>query len=283
MNASELTFGIEIETTMPANSTPVGGHGNGVQVPWLPAGWLADRDPSIRATRGRMAVEFVSPVLKGAEGLQQLIDVVQLIVRNGGKVNDSCGLHIHVGFNRQDRVTLERLVTLVSNHEKAIYASTGTKSRETGRWCAGLRRFGRADVAVVGAVSRYHVLNLTSNKPTVEFRAFAATLNIVKIVGYVRLCLGLVERAHKAKRVTKWVAKTPVETSPIHRSGEGQTEVTRLFYTLGWTKGRTDYTYGDVSSAAAPSHAKVKKELMRLAKQYDTPVAERPNRRRPNQ
>ena len=79
------------------------------------------------------------------------------------------------------------------------------------------------------------------------------------------LKVGLVERSLMAKRVTDWNAKTPVETSPIHRSGEGQTAVARLFYQLGWTKGRQPHTHGDLSDAGIPTIDRAKRELMRLA------------------
>jgi hypothetical protein len=274
MQASELTFGIEIETTLPVGATPVGPHGSGVQVPWLPAGWLADADPSIHYSRGRMACEFVSPVLKGGEGLAQLMQALALIRQHRANVNRSCGLHVHVGFDRNDQPALARLVTLAANFEKALYAASGSKNRERGRWCGSVRRHQTvAGVQAAARYERYHVLNLnnlmTGEKPTVEFRVFGASLNTKKAVTYLRLCLALVERAYKAKRVTNWTAKPPVETSPIHREGEGQTEMTRLFYQIGWTKGRTDHTYGDVPAPGAPSVRQMKKELMRLAKKYD--------------
>jgi hypothetical protein len=273
MNANEITFGIEIETTLPADSTPVGGHGFGVQIPWLPEGWLADRDPSIHYTAGRMPCEIVSPILKGDEGIQQLVEVVRLIKAHGGRVNQSCGLHVHVGWNGDDKA-LARLITLVANFEKAIFASTGTKKRESGRWCHGLQRHGDASRARQEAsYERYHILNLnnlvTGRRPTVEFRAFAGTLNITKIVGAVRLCVGLVERALIAKRITTFVAKKPVETSPIHRSGEGQTELTRLYMQLGWTKGRQPHIFGNITATGAPSLQTIKKQLMGLARKYD--------------
>ena len=66
-----------------------------------------------------------------------------------------------------------------------------------------------------------------------------------------------------------WVAKRPVETSPLNRKGgEGQTAMCRLFYGLGWTKGQAKQTYGEVPCDAV-SIEKGKKELMRLAKKYD--------------
>lgn len=275
MNANEITFGVEIETTVPAGTVQVGPHGYGLPIPQLP-GWKADADPSIRTTpgtRGHVACEFVSPVYKGAEGLKQLLADLAVIKGFGAAVNSSCGLHVHVGFDKADAAAVEKLVTLVSNFEKAIYASTGTKSRETGRWCNGVNRYGSAERAVQNAAfSRYHVLNLsTGGKPTVEFRAFAATLNADKITGHVLMCVGLVERALKAKKATDWTAKQPKESSPIHRNGEGQTALTRLFYQLGWTKGRQPHAHGDLTSEGTPDLPRVKKELMRLAKKYDAP------------
>src|SRR4051812_18406587 len=134
MNASEITFGIEIETTIPAGSIPVGGYSNGLPIVALP-GWTAKHDGSIRRSRGRQGCEFVSPVLKGAEGIRQVNAAVAYIKSIGGRVNASCGVHVHVGFNKSDAVANEKLVTLVANFEKAIYATTGTRSREQGNYC----------------------------------------------------------------------------------------------------------------------------------------------------
>lgn len=278
MNAHDLTFGVEFETTMPFGVCPVGSYQQGAAVEWLPAGWVAKTDCSIRATGSRQGVEFVSPVLKGEDGVKQVLEVLTALKLHGARVNESTGLHVHVGGFDMTTVTIERLTTLVANFEKAIYASTGTTKRESGRWCQSVQRHGSyqgAATSPFGSVlaNRYHVLNLTNvNRPTkktVEFRAFAGTLNETKVIGHLQMCLGLVDRAINAKRTTQWKAIDPKESSPIHRSGVGQTALTRLFYQLGWTKGRTDKTYGVVPVEGAPSIEAIKKELMRLAKQYD--------------
>ena len=273
MNVDDITFGVEIETTIPRGALAVGPHGRGADIPQLP-GWKADRDPPIHARGEHEACEFVSPVFKDSEGLKQLLRDLATIKALGAKVNASCGLHVHVGIDKTDTELTTRLITLVSNFEKAIYASTGTKRREEGRWCNGLNQYGSAEAARQnGAHSRYHVANLaTGTKPTVEFRAFAATLDAVKLAGYVALCVGLVERAERAKKTTDWTAKTPTETSPIHRSGEGQTAVTRLFYQLGWTKGRQPHIHGELQGEGIPTLPRIKKEFMRLARKYDEPA-----------
>ena len=266
IDVNDLTFGVELEVTLPAGTCPVGGYHHGVQVPHLPAGWKAERDCSIQPGAGYMAAEIVSPVLKGADGLQQLKTVCDWLNSVNAKVNRSTGFHVHVGFNGRDFDALRRLVCLVANFEKALFAATGTHNREEGRFCRGIQEdhsfvtaFRATRVARPGLCSdRYHVLNVTNllgcGKPTVEFRVFAGTTNAVKAIGYVRLCLGIVEKALTMKKLPKWVAKTPVETSPIHRQGEGQTALTRLFYGLGWTKGREDRTYGDVQAGGAAGH-----------------------------
>jgi hypothetical protein len=213
-------------------------------------------------------------VFKGSAGLQQLLLDLAIIRSLGAKVNTSCRLHVHVGIDKTNTELTTKLITLVSNFEKAIYASTGTKRREQSRWCNGLNCYGNAEQAQASnRQNRYHVANLaTGTKPTVEFRAFAATLDSVKLAGYVTLCVGLVERASRAKKTTDWTAKTPMETSPIHRSGEGQTAVTRLFYQLGWTKGRQPHVHGELKGDGIPELTRIKKEFMRLAKKYDTPA-----------
>jgi hypothetical protein len=269
MNAAEMTFGIEIECSIPAMNAPqVGGYHNGRQIDSLPVGWNAQHDSSIHVARGHVGVEVVSPVLKGADGIRQIKFVCEWLRRVGAKVNRSTGLHVHVGFDRQNREQLAKVVTVVANFEKAIYASTGTKSREQGSFCRSIQQSHAHRNGRVDSVGRYHVLNIVTGKPTVEFRAFAGTLCFAKIVSHVRTCLGLVEKTLKVKRLPKWTAKTPVETSPIHRGGEGMTALTRMFYWLGWTKGREDYTFG-VESEEGPSVLSCKKTLTRLAKKYD--------------
>lgn len=263
MNAADMTFGIEIETTMPASVAPnlsMANYSRGLAIEGLPAGWTAKWDCSIRARRGRRGVEIVSPVLRGAAGLRQIIEVCDVLKsRYGARVNESTGLHVHVGFDRNNRAAMDRLIALTANFEKAIYASTGTKSRERGGWCRSIQSHGQLQAAAdASGRNRYHLLNLTNllgrghGTPTVEFRAFAGSLNPQKIIGYVRMCLGLVERAHRAKRITNWAAKSPVESSPIARSGEGQTALTRLFYQLGWIKGRQAHTHGELAGEGLP-------------------------------
>lgn len=54
----------------------------------------AERDGSIRIKPGRVACEFVSPVLMGGAGVGNLLDFVDWANAIGANVNGSCGGHI---------------------------------------------------------------------------------------------------------------------------------------------------------------------------------------------
>lgn len=279
MNASELTFGIELETIAPDRAVLEGGlrigsYHHGFQVPYLPAGWTAERDGSIN-DRGGHACEIVSPILRGAEGLAQVVEVVRTLADRGHRVNASCGVHVHVGWQRDlPAEALARLITIVAYVERGLYAITGTKRRETCRYCGGLRKYGN-DKAAKPALDRdrYHALNLTNlargTRETVEFRVFPGSLNATKILGWIQVCLGLVERAVHGKRSPKW------EPAPLRggwkKAGPGRSEAERLIGFLAWGNGYARLhhgrQYGWISDTIPQDQ--VKNEFRRLAAKYD--------------
>ncbi|NLF29472.1 MAG: hypothetical protein GX591_01140 [Planctomycetes bacterium] len=281
MNANEMTFGIEIETVAPESALQndglqIGSYHRGIQVPYLPQGWRAERDGSIRCTNGGHPCEIVSPVLRGAEGLAQVAEVVRTLEAKGHRVNVSCGVHVHVGWKRDlPAEALARLVTIVAYCERGLYAITGTKNRERGTYCGGVRKYGNdKDAKPALDRNRYHALNLTNlasgRCETVEFRVFSGSLNATKVCGWIQVCLGLVERAINGRRSPKW---TP---SPLKggwkKSGEGASEAERLMGFLAWGAGYArihgGHQYGWISDVVAQDQ--VKSEFRRLAAKYDT-------------
>lgn len=284
MNASQIAFGIEVETTLPStDTTPIGPYHHGYQVPWLPAGWRAERDSSIRPTTPyRKGCEFVSPKLRGAEGLVEVERAIDAISAHNGKVNPSCGTHITVSWNG-DAAALARLISLVGNHERAIFASTGTRRRERTIYTKKIKPYGDKDSAKQKCESdRYHLLNLTHlarGQHRIEFRAFAGTLNKQKVAGYLMLCLGLVELALTSNRCSAWdYTKRLGARSCWDRPGalEGETELNRLFYRLGWTRGwykgaNRDKRYGELPGhdGQGPDWKAIKTKLLDMARKYD--------------
>jgi hypothetical protein len=283
MNANEIAFGIEFETTLPnSDTTPIGPYHGGYQVPWLPEGWRAERDSSIRPeSMDRKGCEFVSPKLRGCDGWKQVEAAIDAINARGARVNASCGLHVTVEWNG-DAAALARLISLVGNHERAIFASTGTRRREQTVYTKKIKQYGDKDSAKNKCeADRYHLLNLTHlarGKNRIEFRAFAGSLNKTKVVGYLMMCLGLVELALNTKRCADWdYAKREGTKSCWDRpgAGQGETELNRLFYRLGWTKGwykglLRDKVFGEIASDnAKPEWKAIKSKLLDLARKYD--------------
>lgn len=292
IGAEGITFGVEIETTIPTGSIRVDSYygRNRYTVPTRIAPtfeghyWSPKTDSSIRVrSNNRVACEFVSPVLRGAAGLANVVETVRNVQALGGKVNESCGVHIHVGFPTHNKRALKRLMYLVANYEKALYASTGTARRERGGWCNSLRNLqpladhiGRNGVRNCN-VSRYHTLNLVNMSAgrfdAVEFRVFSGSLNPLKIAAWVQLCIGLVQLALNGRRCVKWTAKAPgAQYGP--NAGTGERELNRLFYALGWCAGRGG-VYGRLGALDGEySNEACKRTLRGLAKKRDQAAGE---------
>jgi hypothetical protein len=101
------------------------------------------------------------------------------------------------------------------------------------------------------------------------------------VLGYLMLCLGLVELALNTSRCADWdYAKREGTRSCWDRpgAGEGETELNRLFYRLGWTKGwykgaLRSKTFGEIASdTIKPDWTAIKTKLLELARKYDAPV-----------
>lgn len=221
MNINDLTFGIEIETSYAPSGIRRGGYHNGNAVTFNNAPafngnrWLAERDSSLN---GAAPCEFVSPVLKGEEGVAHLVEFVKWLNDNGCKVNQSCGVHIHVGvgsISSDSTVALNtvgKMMEACKKYENGIYAQSGS-DRRNGRWCRAMNDADKADVAnakkysearnkaraLKGRDDRYRLLNLRNlfqGRNTVEFRAFAGTLNIHKLLAHLMTVLAITDFAH---------------------------------------------------------------------------------------
>lgn len=282
MNANEMTFGVEFEVTIPsAIEIQVGGYHRGLPVAALPVGWNAQSDASIHATvAGHRGVEIVSPVLKGEDGLRQIVAVCKWLKSVGARVNGSTGMHVHVGFHGQSPKRVAMLVGLMAFHEMAFYAVTGTKARETANYSRPIKSSSAHKVIAdqrgggINGTSRYHSLNVTNltnvRAKTVEFRTFAGTTNQLKAVGYVRMCLALVERCLLMQRQPRWDAKKPVESAYFGRMGEGKGAFLKFCYYVGWLKGNYPTPLGNVAGAGVPGMDTTRRQLLKMAEKYDT-------------
>jgi hypothetical protein len=252
--ATDLTFGIEIEGLLPDDvinreGIRIGSYHRGIQVPGLPSGWKAENDESIGHRSGYTPVEIVSPILRGADGLRQLIEVCHKLRQWGWVMRQTCGCHIHVGTSalRDDALNrspefLRKTVALVMRNETALFASTGTKTREHSYSYSGSAREEFAPIInrltpelARWETNRGRTLNLqplSTSKQTVEFRVFQAGIKVAKIATYVQVCLGLVVKAYSMKRR----AKFNVDNADLQGTGG---RIHQLVHDLCWLDYRT--------------------------------------------
>ena len=123
IEASDIKFGIEIETHMSQQFEPyVGPYHRGKRQSWLPAYngymWKAERDCSIDYPLERTDCEFVSPILCGRIGMENAMQAIRKIKQRDAMVNDTCGIHVSVNFEGDDKA-LARLINLVAQIGRA--------------------------------------------------------------------------------------------------------------------------------------------------------------------
>ncbi len=299
ITAADLTYGIEIECGISHDApVSVGRYHAGNPVNGLPEfsgrKWRADADGSLHFRSSR-AVEFVSPVLKGRDGLDNIRAACAQIKAWGGVTNNSCGLHVHVAFPTQDVAAMRRLTMLVGQFEDALYAMSGSPDRRRGGYCRPVktelnkqfswqgqtkdtiaRGYGRHDMS-----DRYRVLNwanfLSNRMETVEFRVFSGSLNPAKIAAWVQMCLTLVEMALDGVDVGGWDSR--VRSWAAFGSTHGEQQVRYMCRRLWFGHGHRAKNYGELGHEVFTRKA-AEKTLKALAIRHDERSGLRPSQQR---
>ena len=283
--AERITFGVELETTIPALSgIVVGGYHFGSRVTVGAANgttqhltaptfngnhWKAERDGSIRANPGRLACEFVSPILQGGEGVSHLIEFVEWAKAIGANVNASCGVHITVGvasiIGTDDPQAMSeyarKLAHIARWHAMSLYGQTGTGRHLNRRFAAPLGD----DVGTL-----VHQMETNSNPArkteaarqcgrgminfqklfthgVIEFRVFAGTLNRHKLLHHLATVLGLCRRAAEVECLGSFSKNK----SQAKRTATAKDALRFLWDYLGWTGSKRPVALGLVG----PLHA----------------------------
>ena len=238
------TFGIEIETTglgrrrtaealarfFGTTAQYIGEHLDDWKVP-MPDGrkWTVESDGSVTDP----SAEVVSPVCRW-EDIEMVQQVVRALKEAAARVDESCGIHIHVGLGAHTPKTPRNLVNIVNAKEDLLTMALGITPERRGRWCKPveplfleklnsikpktMEAFAQVWYTYAGGSSsdwrrcamrhydssRYHLLNLhatvSTERPahTIEFRAFNGTLHAGKIKAYIQLCLAISAQALSA-------------------------------------------------------------------------------------
>lgn len=155
--------------------------------------WKLVTDSSLS---GNQTFELVSPVLVGEAGLKELETVCWVLDLCDVKVNDSCGLHVHMDAVDFTIDTWKNLA-LTYKHIERIIDGFMPVSRRNNRYCKTLRNIAAPRIANATTISelqqvfshdRYHKLNLESytRHNTVEFRQHSGTTNFTKMENWIR-------------------------------------------------------------------------------------------------
>ena len=111
--------------------------------------WKLMSDSSIRTERRTESgyqsigspfyqVEMVTPKLTYDE-LPKFQECVRCMRRAGGKVNNSCGLHVHVDAANHNRQSLKNLIGIMYSKEDMLFKALQVNEARASRWCQKVR------------------------------------------------------------------------------------------------------------------------------------------------
>ena len=166
-------------------------------------------------------VEMVTPKLTYSE-LPRLQECIRCLRRAGGKVNSSCGMHVHVDAANHNRQSLKNLIGIMYSKEDILFKALKVNEARAARWCQKVREpmlvqarqlssDETKDLTQLEQIwyegfngsrehynwTRYYALNLHSvfYRGTVEWRCFNSTLHAGRAAAYVNLCLAISAQA----------------------------------------------------------------------------------------
>jgi hypothetical protein len=255
------------------------------------APWRADRDGSIVCQPDELPCEFVSPILYGAEGVEHLCRFVEWLNAIGAKVDASCGVHITIGIEsvigstnaEKVREFVRKLAHIAQWHARSLYGQTGT-GRHLNRYshtlAADVAKHMRAIIATSSVVDKERAAvacgrgmvnfqkifrsNADGYAGAIEFRVFAGTVSLNKILHHLASVIGLCRRASEVQCLGAF-KKNKLQTK---RTASATSAVEFLWDYLGWNGASRPVALG----VFGPLHQRLetlKAEAMRLCRKFD--------------
>lgn len=168
--------------------------------------WKVSTDSSVH---GRLPFELVSPKLYGQAGLDEIKRVLRIVREQGGRVNASCGLHVH----HSAQGMTGKQMRMVAHFYSALFQCFKTifsLSRHNSQWCrlADAREVNRRSDSA-GHHNRYEAVNLAAffRHGTVEFRQHQGTVNTTKIISWIVFTQQFMLGAMRSKKAVSWRTK----------------------------------------------------------------------------
>ena len=168
--------------------------------------WKLVTDSSLS---GNNTFELVSPILHGEQGLEELEKVCWVLDLCNAKVNDTCGLHVHMDAAEFDLTTWKNLI-LTYKRLEGVIDNFMPHSRRNNRYCKALtaitensikhaRNIG--DLRAAFFHNRYHKVNLEAyaRHRTVEFRQHGGSTNFTKMSAWIHFLAKMITFAKQGQ------------------------------------------------------------------------------------
>ena len=267
------------------------------QVRGCPEGWMSKTDSSILPSISYKGVEIVSPVLQGLDGIKQIEQTTNKLQALGAVSNASCGFHVHVGLPQKcyqngvrnkeaTRQFVRNLVSWTGRYELALYASTGNITRVGNIFCKSVQeKYALDQLWDKNGVmylennfrehnERYNVLNVInlfdSYRPdTIEFRVFAGTVELIKMIANIQIALGMVRKAQ-----SNGFRTFNKKSNENRKTGVGRTQVDIMMETFHWNTTTPVIGLGWISPTEY--HDNVVNHLRQSADDFDKQVYNHP-------
>lgn len=159
-------------------------------------------------------IECVSPVLAGNDGKKMLKNACKTLNTANAKVNQTCGLHVHIGAAK---LTEKQYCNVFVNYMylEAVIDTFMARSRRNNEYASSVQdhKYNIERALTIENMQnalhncRYHKINPMSynRHKTIEFRQHSGTTNYDKIINWVNFCGKLVIWSKK-NRLTAPVA-----------------------------------------------------------------------------
>lgn len=168
--------------------------------------WKLVTDASLH---GNNTFELVSPILHGEQGLEELEKVCWVLDLCDVKVNDTCGLHVHMDAAEFDLQTWKNLI-LTYKRLEGVIDHFMPRSRRNNTYCKGLTTITEAtinrastinDLRAAFSNNRYHKVNLEAyaRHRTVEFRQHGGSTNFTKMSAWIHFLAKMITFAKQGK------------------------------------------------------------------------------------
>lgn len=168
--------------------------------------WKLVTDASLH---GNNTFELVSPILHGGQGLEELEKVCWVLDLCDVKVNDSCGLHVHMDTAEFDLQTWKNLI-LTYKRLEGVIDHFMPRSRRNNTYCKRLTAITEAAINRASTISdlraafsnnRYHKVNLEAyaRHRTVEFRQHGGSTNFTKMSTWIHFLAKMITFAKQGQ------------------------------------------------------------------------------------